>query len=350
MQTKIAWLGLCLAVWGCGGGGNSAVGKDGSVKGDAADAAAGSDAVDSGSGTDASVPDDGRALTDVAAPDGNPLATGPVSWQGVYDADGLWDLSGPIGAQRTVGDVVVDLLVDEIVDRAGVPSLLRDRARGVVHDLIASKVKAAVDQSVPAALKPDSELLRKLGTVLASTEVTSTIDVGAGRGAGDLTGLEELRSFTFGWQDRKSTVAVGDLLQRTVPLVTVGADWDGKVNAGPVLAVDQHAFELRFGRLVLWVLDNVLLEQGAASLSQTAASLVNCAAITRPYWTARASSRSASRCCLTRSAPAPCRRVVRRPPAWSRTRHWACSTWTPGSSWGARSRRWTTTLTASPTA
>ena len=59
--------------------------------------------------------------------------------------------------------MVVDLLVDEMVVRAGVPSLLRDRARGVVHDLIASKVKAAVDQSVPAALKPDSELMRKLG-------------------------------------------------------------------------------------------------------------------------------------------------------------------------------------------
>ena len=280
MQTKIAWLGLCLTVWGCGGGGNSAVGKDGSVKGDAADATAASDAGDSGSGTDARVPYDGGVLTDVAAPDGNPPASGPLSWPGVYDADGLWDLSGPIGAQRSVGDVVVDLLVDEIVDRAGVPSLLRDRARGVVHDLIATKVKAAVDQSVPAALKPDSELMRKLGMVLASTEVKSTIDVGAGRRAGDLTGLEELRSFTFGWQDRKSTVAVGDLLQRTVPLVTVGADWDGKVNAGPVLAVDQHAFELRFGRLVLWVVDNVLLEQGAASLSQTAASLINCAAIT----------------------------------------------------------------------
>ena len=138
----------------------------------------------------------------------------------------------------------------------------------------------------------------------------------AGRGAGDLTGLEELRSFTFGWQDRKSTVAVGDLLQRTVPLVTVGADWGGKVNAGPVLAVDQHAFELRFGRLVLWVLDNVLLEQGAASLSQTAASLVNCAAITSALLDGKSEFSFGARCCPTRSAPAPCRTAVRRPPAW----------------------------------
>ncbi len=131
-------------------------------------------------------------------------------WAGVYDADGLWDLSGPITARRTLGDVVADLLVDEIVDRAGVPSLLADQARELVHDLVAAKVKAAVDQSAPAALRPDSELMRKLAVVLASTEVKSTIDIAAGRRATDVRGTEELRSFTFGWEARKSTVMVGD--------------------------------------------------------------------------------------------------------------------------------------------
>src|SRR4030095_14393620 len=74
---------------------------------------------------------------------GAPL--GPLSWAGVYDADGVWDLSGPITAQRTLGDVVADLLIEQIVSRAGVPSALQSEAQSAVRSLVGGTIKAAVD-------------------------------------------------------------------------------------------------------------------------------------------------------------------------------------------------------------
>jgi len=111
-----------------------------------------------------------------------------AAWAGVYDADGVWDLSGPITAQRTLGDIVTDLLIDEIVSRAGVPSALEDRAKDAVRSLVGSKVKTLVDTAAPAPLKPGSDLMMKLATVLASTGVASTIDLvtaSAGARAGE---------------------------------------------------------------------------------------------------------------------------------------------------------------------
>jgi hypothetical protein len=206
-------------------------------------------------------------------------ALGPLAWAGVYDSNGVWDMSGPITSQRTLGDVVADLLIEEIVSRAGVPSALQGTAQNAVRSLVGGKIKSLVDASAPAPLQPGSDLMMKLATVLASTEVSSTIDLYAAPPPPAVRGVEELRSLKFGFQGRTSTLPVGDLLERTVPLVTLGAEWRGTQSAD-ILSVDPHVFELRFGKMLLWVVDNVLQEAGAASLSQTAASLISCSAIT----------------------------------------------------------------------
>src|SRR6185369_2614160 len=117
---------------------------------------------------------DGATTTDGGGHDSRPV--GPLSYAGVYDSDGVWDLSGPITAKRTLGDVVSDLLIEEIVGAAGVPSALEDQATDAVHDLVGDKVKSLVDAAAPDALKPGSDLMMKLATVLASAQVTSTID------------------------------------------------------------------------------------------------------------------------------------------------------------------------------
>jgi hypothetical protein len=268
-------LGLCSAA-GCDDSPGMAQSPDGSASNDATAMSSG-DAVGSGADVTPAGPDG-----TTASPDGMPTSpdtstAAALSWGGVYDSDGVWDLSGPINARRTLGDVVADLLVEEIVKRAGVPSLLEEQAQNAVSALISSKVKALVDAGVPGPLKPDSDLMKKLGAVLATTEVKSIIDLPETSRA--IRGTEELQTLTFTHQGAKTSLAVGDLLNRTVPLVTLGADWKAK-EAGPgTLGVDPHDYELRLGRLVLWVVDNVLKEQGAASLSETAAALVDCKAI-----------------------------------------------------------------------
>lgn len=241
--------------------------------------------------SDGGTPHDGNPTTDGGGTtaDGNPMpdgggtdrgVSGALSWAGIYDSDGVWDLSGPITAQRTIGDVVADLLIGEIVSRSGVPSALQGQAQSVVRSLVGDKIKAAVDAAVPASLKPGSDLMTKLATVLASTQVASTIDLYSGTPARVVKGDEELLTLKFQFQGRTSTLPARDLLDSTLPLVTLAAEWDGTHEAPDTLTINPHVFELRFGKLVLWVAENVLQEVGAGSLSTTAASLISCSTIT----------------------------------------------------------------------
>jgi len=149
-----------------------------------------------------------------------------------------------------------------------------------VRTLVGGTIKTLVDAAAPDALKPNSPLMMKLATVLASTEVMSTIDLYAGTPAGSVRGMEELRTLKFGFQGRTGTLPVGDLLERTVPLVTLGAEWEGTQSGADVLVIDPHEFALRFGKMLLWIIDNVLQEAGASSLSQAAAAAIDCTAIT----------------------------------------------------------------------
>jgi hypothetical protein len=284
LARLVSILGISSAVACNGGSSGTAQNPDGSTAKDAVTPILSGDAAGPGADATAAPPDGTLGATDggTAGADGamagrDGATAGAISWGGVYDSEGVWDLSGPINANRTLGDVVADLLVEEIVNRSGVPSLLKEQAQDAVSALIASKVKALVDASVPAALKPDSELMKKLGVVLASTEVKSTIDLPGPSGA--VRGTEELRAFTFTHQGAKTTLAVGEVLDRTVALVTLGADWRGKEASPGTLGIDPHDYELRLGRLILWVVDNVLEEQGAASLSEAAAAAVDCKAI-----------------------------------------------------------------------
>ena len=119
---------------------------------------------------------DGTAGADAHAPRARDLGRARTT------AAGVWDLSGPITAQRTLGDVVADLLVEEIVTAAGVPPRWRTGpatwSSGLVHD----KVKSLVDTGAPDPLKPNSDSMKRLAAALASTEATTVIDVGlAGR-------------------------------------------------------------------------------------------------------------------------------------------------------------------------
>jgi hypothetical protein len=228
-----------------------------------------------GDSSDTAMTPDGGTVN--ATTKGDAFPPGPPALAGVYDCQGVWDLSGPINAHRTLGDVATDLLVEEIVDRAGVPSQLRDQAQDIVRAAIAGKVKTLVDTGVPPALRPDSELMKKLGMVLATTEVRSSIDLTGAPAA--VRGTEQVQGFTFTHQGMKKSVTVDALLAGAAPLVTLAADWKGKEVGGSTLEIEAHDFELRLGRLVLWVAQNVLAELGATALSEAAAGLLDCQAI-----------------------------------------------------------------------
>ena len=156
-------------------------------------------------------------LPDGAADASSPRTTGPLAWAGVHDAEGVWDLSGPLAAQQTVGEVVAELLIQEIVTRAGVPDALEDQGRSAVRSLVGDEIRSAVDATTPEALRPGSDLRVKLAAVLATTQVTSVIALNAAAPAGTVRGTEELRAFRFAWLGLTSTLAASDLQAGSSP-------------------------------------------------------------------------------------------------------------------------------------
>jgi hypothetical protein len=286
VKKTLAYLSLCLCLSaGCDSSGGAAVSApDGAADASAPDAIRASDAMVNADVRLAEADQRGAKVT-VPSHDSGPapardpaLPAGPP-WAGVYDSVGLWDLSGPITSQRTFGDVAADLLVDEIVSLSGVPDALEERATDAVHDLIADKVKATVDERAPADLRPGSPLMMKLAAVLATTEVASTITLTAGERAGEVEGTEEVRSLTITVAGQRLTLDRAELLGENAA-VGLGADLRGQQTAPDTLAIDEHTFGVRYGKLLLWAATRVIDEQQVNALAQGAAAAIACDLVT----------------------------------------------------------------------
>jgi len=230
------------------------------------------DAQTGDSGGPATVPGQGSEPPTAARPPG-------PAWVGVYEASGVWDLSGPITKQRTLGDVVADLMVDKIVELAHVPSRFEDRATDEVRDLVGDRVKEAVDTRAPAELRPGSPFMKTLATVLTSADVASTITLTTGEGD-EVKGSEELRGLAFTVAGHRLTLAREELLGGEAP-VGLGADLHGRQSAADTISLEPHAFGVRYGKLLLWVAARTIDDQQLAEITQGAAAALECELLTR---------------------------------------------------------------------
>ena len=95
------------------------------------------------------------------------IPTAP-DWTGSYEASGEWDLSGPLAGDRTIGDVVAEIVIGQVVSLASPPSLLEDTVHEFLSDAVAEEAADLIDENLPADLDPTSDLVDVLGTSLAT--------------------------------------------------------------------------------------------------------------------------------------------------------------------------------------
>lgn len=198
---------------------------------------------------------------------GEPGAPAPpdVQFAGSYALESRWDLSGPIGADRSVSDVAADLVVEVVVDAISPPSSLEDEARGAVHDAIGSEVRSYVETQLPPELQAGSPLLAALGTTLAQVTVDSELTL---VGEDSFGGSETISLVRVPGATGEVTLSASELDPYGLSL---GASWDGERDGTDSLRVEPYEVQLRYGHLVLWVLETALGYAGASSAPVEAA-------------------------------------------------------------------------------
>lgn len=195
--------------------------------------------------------------------------------KGRFAVSGTWDLSSPLSAERTVGDIVTDALVVELA--AHIPS---ERAVEKLDGLLRPVIKREVNRRAPAALKPDSELMEELTRTLASVEVVSELHLEDGGLLSDLRGEEHIVAFGFEKDGEFFQVTPEEL--PLGQLTAIETSWVAQARRdGSSLAVDDHRLELRFGALVLWLLDNVL-ERDPTGLTEQMTRALDCNTLFAP--------------------------------------------------------------------
>ena len=218
----------------------------------------------------------GCGVTDVVGdgpPDSGPdLPTIQVAYSGTYASSGTWDLSQPFGGDG-VGGVVADLLIDKIIELAGVPSALESEARDLVAGAIRQQIVDEVNGAVPTELLASDPTMIALAAILADVANTGSITLAAGADPDIGSGSETVSSLAVTHEGDTIAISMPELLEGGV---SVTGGFSGAAIGPTSLALTQHALEIRYGALVAIVARDAL-GVDAYALADQAMEATSCA-------------------------------------------------------------------------
>jgi hypothetical protein len=197
-----------------------------------------------------------------------------VAYGGTYTVAGTWDLSRPLGADG-VGGVVADLVIDQIVALAGVPSALEDEARTMVADAIRQPIVDHVNGVVPTELLATDPTMIALAAILADVEHGGTLSLSPGADPDFCSGTDTVTSLRVQHQATAIDVSMTELLDGAV---SVAGGFSGSATASDRLTLSAHALELRYGDLIAIVARDAL-GLDAYALGDQAMQALDCAAL-----------------------------------------------------------------------
>ena len=226
-------------------------------------------APDAGRTADAGSTPDAHAAADAGAtPDAGAIPDPADAVDGDYAIDGTWDLSSPLGGDRTLGVVASELFVEEAVGASGVPSSLEGAAEDALEAAIGDRLAGYVDARAPAELAPGSPLMTALGALSARVHYESALSLSVGGDA--LDGAETFERIYVVHEGRDYDLPLSSASSAGA---SVEASWSGSVD-GAALEVDPHLVEIRYGLLLVWLADGVLGVDAAAIAGRAASALV----------------------------------------------------------------------------
>ena len=176
----------------------------------------------------------------------------PIVYEGTYASEGTWDLSGPFAHGRTLGDVVVDVVIQQAIAHSNIPGPLKDDAEEALAGVLHDRASDLVDRQLPDDLGPDGDVIARLGEVFATVDVTTELTLEGGRAT------ERLLALHVHHRGERVAIPLQALTRDGDDPLMVAADIDVRAQERG-LELEPHTFEIHLGRLVQWLVEDVLI-------------------------------------------------------------------------------------------
>ncbi len=236
------------------------------------------------------------------------LNTLPLNPAGVYTVDNNYDFTDAIPG--TLGDVIrglvqffgdqhhereiATLIFDQIErlarDAAGaIGALVVDLVRGWVEDDLNDIINTWIDQDAPDWVRDFFIIGSDLISVISSTEVISQMRLNKPRRDGTFIGSQNWIGMAFYWrldcdgnpdpECGRFPFTMDDLADGADGINLVFGQFEGRVHSYDQGAIYSHTLDLQYGRLILFILNNLLLPQiadGARNIRDGLLNLADC--------------------------------------------------------------------------
>lgn len=207
----------------------------------------------------------------------------PLNLVGQYDVVSHWDFSEALADSGTVGSTIMTVL--NIFDNPGqalydgILALLRELIGGLITsginlameqfglaDLLINAINNAIENN--DALRRIRDAGRDLRDVVANLEVHSVLTISDMSMKYDLRGTDNWLGITLYWRwgcDANSPPDCGAINLRADAdgsfgeLGLLSSEWSGRVSSYNQLQIDRHPVNLRYGRLIIYLLNDVIL-------------------------------------------------------------------------------------------
>ncbi len=194
--------------------------------------------------------------------------------------------------ERQIAGVIFDLVEDLIRQAAGaIGGFVIDIVRGFIEDDLNDIINNYIDQDAPDWVRSFFTIGEDLMRIVANLEVISVIQLTKPRGDGTYDGSQSWVGLAFYWTlgcDGNPDPSCGRH-PFTMEQVAAGSEginlvfgqFTGRIHTYNQGEIDSHVIDLQYGRLILFVLNNLLLPaiaDGAHSLREALLNLANCPA------------------------------------------------------------------------
>ena len=198
----------------------------------------------------------------------------PGEWYGAYAIDGKWNLSAPLTAERGLGDVVAELVVEDALAFLGVPSFAKSKARSVLESAIAQPIRDRVNGSVTDDFLRRDSFFADLIAVTASVQAQSRVELNRDGDSSVVSGVEELERLSVTHRGAVHDFDPALLAGGPVP-APVLALWSGRFN-GEALEIAPHSFSVGYGDLLNEIVSDVLGVDAFQEFKSRIAGAVDC--------------------------------------------------------------------------
>jgi len=236
------------------------------------------------------------------------LNTLPLNPAGVYTVDNNYDFTDAIPG--TLGEVVralvqffgdqhhereiASLIFDQIErlarDAAGaIGALVVDLVRGWVEDDLNRVINTWIDQDAPDWVRDFFTIGSDLISIVSSTEVISQMRLNKPRRDGTFIGSQNWIGMAFYWRLEcdgnpdpdcgRNAFTMDDLAEGADGINLVFGQFEGRVHSYDQGAIYSHTLDLQYGRLILFILNNLVLPQiadGARNIRDGLLNLASC--------------------------------------------------------------------------